>query len=501
MARAPDVIVDGSPLDAPTINVALRVGWLLRTCRLNSRLEHSVSGHSFAASLGVGPAMVTKWEKGSDSIDAGAIAGYERLVEAPAGTLRGLVETTRRYFRQPVGGRLAETPVTEELDDVSELVRPAMTGHPSGLDWMHLADALAADGPLRVPDFVAAPVMDRLADELCRSVGGAFLTRYEALVRLRTGPYGLTVLRTLLDRALARDTQAAVALLNVAAHQPTAELFVDMTRLLLDSREVVFYGAAQALVTMAVLGGIPKDRMRDTVPRLADAYNALADDPGRHHHISGMLRNLPPGVLETARPDLQRPLSPVTEHYRHSREAGSVAPIAHEVAEAVKAELPSPVDLMLERLLHEAMFDPRWPKAHIATMFLSVVPYADLIASRMVEVAHTHESPDVRAAAMLLVMRLDRPGFHHQVEPWVDGPDEQMRRAALVTLGRTSDELDPTMLEKLVVEDWSTARLALYAAGMGRSPLLAEWAQDPAKTEQVRSGARWWLRHGGRITD
>lgn len=500
MARSPDVIVDASPLNAHLVDVPLRVGWLLRTSRLNPREKPALTANRFAAELGVGPASITKWEKGTEDIDALGIEGYERLIGLQAGSLRGIIEITRRSFRYPANPRLAPPRPPDDLAGLSALVWPAMHGDPRGIDWLHFADTLTADGPLVLPEFTAAPVLDRLASELARSVDAAYLTRYEAMARLRTGRYRDVALNALLKFALAEDAQVSIDLLDVAGELPSAELFSAMCRLLVDHRVAVFHGACHSISNMAALGGISKAEMRDSVPLLVRAYNALADDPSRHAWMSELFRNLPPGVQSTAQEHLDKPPAPVPPAGAVVSRESPVYRAVQGLAEDIQAELPTRENPMLERVLFEAMFDARWNKKYIASLFLMAVPYKDVIALHVARLAERHGRRAVREAATELSLRTGHTSALATAAKWAMSGDTDLQRPGLVTLGHWGTDVDPQILEHTVRADWEVARRALYAAGMSGSPILAAWASDLSKSAQVRAAARWWMRVGSRVT-
>ncbi|MGI9156881.1 MAG: hypothetical protein ACR2FG_09625 [Marmoricola sp.] len=500
MARSADVIVDVSPLDAPTVNVPLRIGWLLRTSRLNPRTLPALPANRFATELGVGPAAITKWEKGSEDVDAVNIEGYERLIGLPAGSLRGLIEITRRSFRYPPNPRLAPPAPPGGLEELSDLVWPAMHGRPAGIDWLHFADALNADGPLFLPAFTAAPVIDRLASELARSVDAAYLTRYEAMARLRTGRYRDVALHSLLDFALADDAQVCIDLLDVAGELPSAELFETMCELLVDPSPAVFKGACHSIGNMAALGGISKTEMRDLVPLLVRAYNAVSDDPRRHRDMSELLRNLPRGVQDTARQRLGRAPAPAPTQDAGASRDGPAYRAMVSLSADIRRELPTRENPMLERLLFEAMFDPMWNKRYIASLFLIAVPYKEIVSHHVARLAEAHPSRGVRDAAVAFSMRLGSSSALAGAEAWARSGDPLRQVPGLVTLGHWATDIDRDLLELALRADGEVGRRSLYAAGMSGNPVLRQWADDAARPAWLRAGARWWLRVGSRVT-
>ena len=499
MARSPDVIVDRSPLDSPVIDVRLRVGWLLRSCRLNSGATAGMAGNAFAKEVGVNPAQVTKWEKASEDVDPVAIEAYERFLGRPPGSMRGVVEMSRRIFRQPATGRNAAPRRPEDLDELSMLVWPAMHGDPRGIDWLHFADALNADGPLALPLFTAEPVIDRLTSEMARSVETAFTTRYEALARLRSGPYRTVTLKSVLGLALARDSQIAVELLEVAGELPSAQLFADMCRLLVDTRRPVFEGACRALVNMVAIGGIGPGDLQACVPALAAGYNAVCVDSHRHQIMSGVLRNLPTALCRAVIHELDRPLAPLRLAGELTRD-GAPYVAAQQTAMTIKRELASREDEVLERVLFEALFDPVWVKRYMAKYFLISLPYKDLVVHVVTELGENHPMIEVRRAAAQLLMQMGSGAGVVTAERWALSDDPDTRNAGLASLGNWGGALDPALLNKVVSQGWEIAQRGLYAAGMSGSPVLGEWANDVTQPEEVRAAARWWLRHGSRIT-
>ena len=442
---------------------------------------------------------MTRWEKGTEDIDRPGVEAYERLTGSDAGLLRTVIDLTRRIGRHRVSARAAVTP-RGSLDETSARVWPAMHGEPRNADWLGFADALCAEGPLVLPTFTAAPVIDRLAGELARATGTAYLARYEALARLRNGPYAEVTLHSLLSVALADDSQVGLDLLDVAAEKPTGQLFTDMCRLLVDPRRLVFEGACRALERMLASGDLDADDLREALPRLAVAHEVGSTDPRRSMLVSRLVRGLPDPVRAPFVASLTRPVVTASRPRRTPDRRSPQHAAAEAAASAIKRDLVSKEDEILVRVIFEALFDGVRSKRRIAINFLAAVPYRELVARELGAMTR-HEVPEVRDAAIDVASWIGVPEGVAIAEGWAVGGDPAQCAAGLATLGLWAERIDETVLRKAIDDpSWDVAQRALFAAGMSRSPLLREWADDPGKPEHVQNAARWWLRTGGRVT-
>lgn len=500
MARTADVIDDATPLQSASVDVPRRVGWLLRTCRLNAPGAPTANGGAFAEALGVSPATITRWEKATEDIDAAGLEGYEQVLGLAPGSLRGLVEMTRRTFRQPSRRRTRRTGGWS-LAEASAWAEPAMTGVPRGIDWLHLADLLNGAEGIRLPTFVARPVLARLVHELALSLDTAYFTRYEATAQLRSGPYGDLVLEVIWDFVAAEHVQICADLFDAAAVRADEDLLKDMCEALVDARPAVHAGAAHALSNMAAVGAVSKVALREAVPMLVHAYNLTLDEPARHRLMSDLFRSLPRGVLATARKELAQPLAPHAVDISSVDEDSVSYRAAWTLGQAILAELPHPSDRMLHRLLFEAMFDPRWAKAHMARCLLMSLPYREVVARHAADLAESAADEDVREGATRLIVRLGGDRAVTLAQQSLCAGDDDKCEAALVTLAHAADHVDPAVLRTFLDHGGELARRALYAAGMTGCPALTSWAEDATLSEQVRGGARWWLAQGSRVTD
>ena len=169
--------------------------------------------------------------------------GYEQALGLERGRLRAPVDLVCRtfpYAPEDDAPGFAQPVTLGQYDAALE----AVEGEPTGGDWLMFARMHDGGPALRLPSRAMAPLLDRLAAEKGRSVGVAFLTRQEALRRLRQSPYGDLV--EALARSLASDPsrQVHVDLMSVLAERPTLSVLRWAAETLSSNSFLVARGAA-----------------------------------------------------------------------------------------------------------------------------------------------------------------------------------------------------------------------------------------------------------------
>ena len=180
--------------------------------------------------------------------------------------------------------------------------------------------------------------------------------------------------------------------------------------------------------------------------------------------------------------------------------------VAGRMAKVVEAATPRPYniepDLMLQRLLREALFHGHQERRHQAAVMLTASPYRRGVAAACAnEIRHGDETVALQAA--MLLRHVATEAQKAALLAWAqDESRPQIRDAALVTLGRLSQGLGPDD-EALIFATLRstpkrpTQRAAIYALGMGGSPYLKELAESDDEYEQRAAG--WWLSAGPAI--
>jgi hypothetical protein len=74
--------------------------------------------------------------------------------------------------------------------------------------------------------------------------------------------------------------------------------------------------------------------------------------------------------------------------------------------------------------------------------------------------------------------------------------DAEEFQHALTVASRVDRPLPRSVVERGLAADEMTARLTLYVLGRAGDTRLRRIASDRSRSDEVRGGARWWLRAG-----
>ena len=393
------------------MNVASRMAWLLRMARLTAGGGHSQAAVGTALrATGVRTHARLMSEVENGKVRHGRIVdGYERALGLREGQLRAPIDVLCRSLAggpadrddasRSVGG---ENLSVDEISARGERVRsPRRTGGA----WLSWARAITAPGTRGFPTWVAAAWLDELVDELGRSVGTAYVTRYEALSLLRASSYGHLVLEA--ARRSVADPHAQVLTDTVAAvaDRPTPEILAWAAELLADPRPVAVRAACCVLVDLASDEAARVEDLDVLVDPLVAVYErAVAHgDAGWHRTLSGVVTSLPERQAAAVAPRLSRPPvpAPTSDALGERTQADRRWRTATELAERIAEPDHLPDRPLLARLLFEVVHDHRPRRSFSSATLLSAVPFAD----RVVEVLHDHavrEASDHDRATILL---------------------------------------------------------------------------------------------------
>lgn len=506
--RRPDPPVDNTPLDARTIDVEARVGFLLRHGREFAGDRSVSTGSAMVAALarlGVrsSNADVSNWEKGVTPAPAVVIEAYEQITGAAPGLLRGIVDTLRRCYR---GGRLPPRRGDRhrlDLAEVTERCEVVLRGNPRGIDWLHFADLLNEEHVV-LPAFLVDEPTARLVSEMSRSVAVAYLTRYEALASMLDSPYGARAQTFVQDAVLDRRTQVLLDPICVLGETPVPDRVVWLTGLLADPRPTVVLGAAYAIDTAIETGRLPEQTLDTVTARVLEAYLTVDDEPIRDALVA-VIRSLPAArtaqlvdrLDRRAQTQLRAVDGPVDTTHRDALLAVA-AHAQRRVAETIGADREQP---MLTRLLYEALFEPRSTRRFHAVSVLQAVPYVRQVVDVVARLAHAARDGEVRTAAAQAVLNLGHLRSPDTVQRLVRSDDDRLRRAGLVASAHCQIPLDGELLAPLIEVDNPLRSTATYAAGMTGHPLIARLAEDPTADPAVRVAAQWWRSAGTAVLD
>jgi hypothetical protein len=492
------VVDDATSLNGSDIDVGARIGWVLRMARITGQLDDSRM-RTVAAAIGTSPARLSRAETGQLR-DGSLVDRYEQVLGLPEGSLRAPVDVLARTFpwASPADARPGSPIAT--VSQLSVLTERLHEGEAvTGGEWLRWARAISVPGNVGLPETLAQRIVDRLVEELSRSCGHGYPTRYEALAKVRCSDYGYLVLRAARREVAHPHAQGLGDLLSAVGEAATADAVQWCLDLLRADRPYVATCGALALENMAEIS--PRGAFWPAVvPHLIEAYDASEAGSAQEEWIAHLIRLVPAATWSSTRHTPARPLPPVPDvegfdRHRTNRHWAQCAAIADDVTRAFGiGEQP-----MLARLVFDIGFG-HWESRAVTSYFLlgAVPTLAHPVWDRLGELVEAE--PDQRLRHRM-ARRLHGALAGRVIAPalaWLDSPDAVMRGAGLQVVG-SSGGLLPLDVVRRALADPDTARAATYAIGMSGHPALPEIAADEELTESVRGSARWWIERGPRV--
>lgn len=498
MPRNSDTIDDRTPLTASRIDIPARIGWLLRTSRSLGGLSlRQMSAELKAYDVALSTTSLSRIESEGNRSPA-ALDGYTRVLGLPDGALRSAVDLLCRSFSYAPPA--PPEPAMNSLERFSEACEAVTDRVPSGGDWLRFARQHTSDGAFGLPRTLMEPHVHRMADELGRSIGAAEQTRYEALALLRCSEYADVADCVLREMILDPDAQLMYLLTSVLAENPTPALLDWAGRMLGHESILVAQGSSYALQSMLVVGGLRAADWDALVPHFTRAWGEA--DATRRAVLTQLCSALPPSVQSQVRATCPVGVEPapgprVWSRSRRNAHYG----FARSIASAACARLDHPEEPLLERLLFEAMFDPRGVRMSTATYLIGSSPFARVVVPLLVEGRDLGPDDASRDAALRVATGCHGGEELAVVDPLLGSADVTEFELAVAMFGHSGRHLPEAILEQGLSGEEATARRTLYSAGMAEDPRLPGIAADRRRSASTRRAARWWVDRGGRVTE
>lgn len=494
MPRQSDPIDDRTPLDGARIDVAARVGWLLRTHRTVSgvslrQMSEALKDHG----LSISSATLSRVESEGQRSPA-VIDGYTAVLGLPDGGLRATIDGVCRSFSYSPPA--PPDPIEQSLDSFSRACDEVMVENPTAGAWLTFARHHAQPAGFGLPLRAMEPLVQQLTDEIGRCLTVNRWTRHDALSQLIASPYGAMTLRTMCGRVEDLDNQLIYDLTSVLSDHPSPDLTAWACRLLASPSLFHVRGASYVLQGMLVHGGLPLASWRTMVPLVREAQVAATGDPDRTAAVDSVVGALPPAL----HPDLRAagvrgPARKTSIPWSRTRGNPHYL-VATEIARAACADLQQPDEPLLERLLFESCFETRGVRMSTSTWVLLASPFADALARAIVR--HTSWPDDeCHAAAMRVAAACNSGGPMPGLERLLG--EGSLFAPLTILVGRSGGRLTDEVLSRGLAGDETMVRQTFYALGMAGDPRLVGLAEDATRPEAVRRIARWWLDRGPRI--
>lgn len=511
---------DSSPLSRVHGGVDQRVAWLLSASRIHAHDPGMAHRDQFveqlkARGVAADQARVSRWESGAQRVPDRIVTAYEQVLglaehhlSAPIHGVRRSLDPDHEHI-EPVSADALT--IHEDLDRLFEAVEPEEERAEShGSDWLALTSYLATHPQIYLRDKSWTQLAESLISQMGRAVGTAYIRRFEALRTLVRHPgaqrHVVKTIGAFVTDPAAQVVMHPLTLLQEVEHPRAGELAI---RMLATGSGMLQQGAAWTTAAKAARGhfdaealtqleglvlmllathsrSLPEVDLLDVVARLPEpatrrVLTALKDSPAGPR-LELLLR-----TGEVLPPD-------VTRH------------VARQVADQAQTATPAPYhvepDLMLERLLREALFHGHQERRHQAAVLLSVSPYRPGLSKALARVVEHSDRAVAKRAAMLMRHLCTESERDHLLTWARDHHQPEVRGAAILSLGRLEEGLDHEE-EQVVLASLDGAtpplrRACIYALGMTASPALSRLA-DAEDDDLARRAAAWWRRTGPAI--
>ena len=485
---------DRTPLRGRSVDPQARIAWLLRLSRL--AVAPGPAG-AFLEMLreqdcNLGPSTLCRYETGAERVPLSVVRAYEAALSLPAGHLVGVVSGVDRMFG-PVLAVEADAPMSraqlsEALGDWEVRV-PA--GTMRGTDWIQAADLITQPtGPV-LPPSVLRSWVDQLLSEAMRSVHHALTTRMHAIGLLLADRHASRLLIDSIERVSseqgARGSTRILAILGTSTDPDVLRWLVGLFERSDGEQQ---RGAAYGLLNSICRGTLPAD----LVPAVTRAVLDAAHD--------GMDRGRPAFIVaQRMSADLTQQVVARLGRYPALTATGTrvQSPAAlsnYRVAALRESGLD---DLMLDRLLREALSPDFVERQDHSLLLLAASPYRDVLADVAVQQLGDPAEPCAAGAAAHVLTYLARPDQRQQlVELMVTSGNRFALLRALAHAGGVPAEVDLAAL----ADDPALAPAAVSAAGMSNHPDLQWFRTNPSLAgSEAQCIAAWWARMGPVVTD
>jgi hypothetical protein len=506
--------VDPHPHGSSSIDSTSRLAWLLATNRLFSPVTGEISRAELVCRMredGIaldGP-RVSRWESGSQPIGHRHLTAYEAAVGQPEGALQAANRMLLRASGQPLPSEGSSGTTVDDLDGLFQLVeqRRATGGH-----WLRLAGDLGVYERVYLHPATWTELCNQLVDELTRSSGVAFLRRYEAAVALLSDPRSRRHVTRSVGRFVmhpdAQSVAPALSLLREVGDEAAGELVL---RLMRGDNRLLRRGAVGVAGAMAAAQGTFTGDDVLTLERLVGYELSKGGDLSRRTDAIELATQLPDDAF-------QRVLAAMQDRGARQRVAESrdtmelvdpglariVAEAVATYAEAATTPIAHDPDLMLRRLIREALFHVQRDRRHLAAVLLGLSPYGRAVAQSILRLTR-EDDPQVASLSWSLLRRLGHVVERDEVAEMACGEARtELRARGFVTTGLSRGKLNDDAADLLLETARSSPtrslqHAALFALGMAdHSHLTALCEVEP---ERSRRGAIWWRTIGSSLHD
>lgn len=456
---------DPTPLAARGFRAWPRSAWLHVTARTVPVLQHTraeLVGRLRAAQIPADVSRVSRWESGQHPVPPSATAVYESETGMPPSRLLAVARSLARSSGQGEERACLDQvppPADDVVDDILERAgRPE--ARVSGAEWLALAVAVCGFDHFYMPPPTWQQVCDRLVSELARTRGVDHHRRHEACVTLLDHPVAQPHLLRSAGRWLTRrDVQVVTPVVSLLAEVdgPAAS---DVVLKLLRSSSRRLRAGTLGVVTTKLARGHLDGAAQHELEALCARRLARTTSTSEALSTLDLATHLPESSFDRLLSAMRH--TGTRESVLRAREHASLVPVqtARGIGKRVgwAAQLavvggsrttPEP-DLMLDRLVQEALFHVHGWRRALAGRTLGASPYADLVADRALQLVED-DNKVVGLRAWGLLGSLGHGGRTHELlERTLAATDPERQREALYALSLSPRPLTHTEAGSLV---------------------------------------------------
>lgn len=515
--RTQRIAYDTTALTAAQPDIDARIGWLLAMSRLHHPDACFQEGRHFTEALaGAGVhasrSLLSRWESGEIPVSYEGMTGYETVL----GIEPGRISSITGYIRASIPGVKAKV-VRPRLDPASrafadrldELIDCAEAGDACARDWQELGWHLAAVPLVHLRACTWEALATQVITQLPRSIKVAYRQYSTAAMNIATVPRAQDFLVDAIAAYVADpDVQVVTNPVGLLDRLPTR----DAARLVLDlvadpPHEPAFAVGVWLAAQKIASGGFTAEERTEldmVVLRLWRANPARASED-----LAELIASLPEGLRSTlvdAAAKAGRPRLGYVVAHGEELVSHKAQPLAEALAEQARRAAPQEPaydrDLMLSRLLREALFHRDSERRHLAALLVSASPFAAGTADALLALMGEESFPTwVRSRAATLVRYIGEDVHRMRMLGFVDHPVDEIAASISQGLGHlTFTPLSDQALRNSLGREWSTReRAKMYALGMTGSPGLQAMVRASGVPDWQRSAARWWISQGSAI--
>ncbi len=496
------------------VSCEARVAWLLATSRLLHPDPEFTHRDQFVAALQergvtVDNTRISRWESGAVPVPEPVIHAYEDVLGLGHGTLTTVVAGLRRMLGSgPV--HPAPDVLFRESADVDQLLDLVTSRRSHGAHWQRLAGELTRHDRVFLRQKEWAKLANRLVVELSRSTGLGYVRRYEAAATLIRHPSAQRHLsRALGSFVMNPDTQVVAPVLNLLAEVDDPGVADLVLRMLSGESRALRRAASSVAAEKLRLGHFTEAEL-ERIETFATHAISRGEPLDGGLDAFDLTIQLPSGsfarVTETV---TDRRVQAQLGRARNMGELitrQQAAAVVADLGAAIQADVdtrrhPEP-DLLLRRLVREALFHTHKQRRHQAALVLAASPYRSAV-SRQCHLLTGGSNYFLAARAWTVLMRVGHAARRSEILlRSLAEPRPTLQSRALVNLGLSTEKIHSgeakAILAQLTPDSRSSVKHgALFALGMAGAPELKILAEH--ESGWFRRTASWWIEQGPAI--